>query len=969
MQKIKENSQLNNKGFTLIEMIVAVSIIAIFTGVVLRFVTTGSNLFRNTSNTAKVQMETQETFDKIEDIIIDANRRLSYGETSHIFQVSSFDEQVARKSSGTAKLAALKAASSAGNSTSEDENVRDYIIWNQSEEEIRYIHAEKTDGKWKNSNTSSSDSHGDILATGVTYFQADVSKVISDHIVNFTLRTRKGTKEVETVHSVSLRNNLNFDYSPDEPFDNPTIDPPDNPEPDNPNPGGTDPKPISVLADKTKILIAAGASYDLNKNNTYKVFYNDNSTSSVGNLSWSVNGCTYADISSSGVLSVQASSGTADTGTVTVTVTDTDHNNVYCILEVFIARIDLTLPKKDAVYKVGNAKQLTYTYMEGGMVETGATITTEQKPEGASDYSTDGNFIQNDIGSWKVRASVNLSERTGYDIMYGMVEDVNAFTVVDSVSDIIINGDAAIDALVAGRTYDCMTTIQYGFNWRPVPDNILWDKDSKMRWGIEGNTDGISIDSEEYADPTVTRKITIADDVRHGFIIFADFMKDNGDGTSIRLHTEREIKVVNGIELSSDSDTTYVYESKDPLYSKGYEMKLLLDVYDINGDNDQLIISDEDGTHVDWYELGSGGKPAFSTDKKSWIYIPSVHNVNQTLQITARLQRMAQKYGIFDSANNYYGEEEKKNVNENFEKSIPVKILEPEFTARIVPDKDETIEPETTKEIYLELSDKDGNAIERNVTWSVQNGSTGHLSVRETKTGSGQKTIFSADKPGTYTITASYYTVPGMSHSVTKTITVRKPEVNLTLHGSKTGYNGDTGNYWLEANVDGKTASNLQVTWTTDRANVNKSTSETGETGMVQVKFDDYASSCKITASVKVAGENIEISENITLQKHEYTMAVTVVDPETNKTIDSCIPGKTVKFVVHVYYDGNESDNCQVIWTTWGKDFRISGNSAIYTIGSGENSLSFQIQATSGNKTQYAQVQFDKDGIRFTSKW
>lgn len=365
MQKVKANGQLNNQGFTLIEMIVTVSIIAIFAGVVLNFITTGSSLFRNTSNIAKVQMETQETFDKIEDVIINANRRLSYGDSSHIFQVSSFDEQVAKKSSGAMKTATLRAASSTGNNISDDENVRDYIIWNQSSEEIRYIHSEKIDGTWKNLNTNSSNSHGDVLATGITYFQADVSKVISDNIVNFALKTRKGTKEVETIHSVSLRNNLNFDYTPDEPFDNPVIDP-DNPNPDNPDPGVTTPKPISILADKKKILIAAGESYDLSQNNTYKVFYNDNSITSVGNLSWSVNGCTYANISSAGVLSVDASSGTADTGKVTITVTDTDHNNVFCTLEVSIARIDLIVPGKNATYKVGDEKQLQYTYLEGG---------------------------------------------------------------------------------------------------------------------------------------------------------------------------------------------------------------------------------------------------------------------------------------------------------------------------------------------------------------------------------------------------------------------------------------------------------------------------------------------------------------------------------------------------------------------------------------------------------------------------
>ena len=69
----------NNRGFTLIEMIVTVSIIAIFSGVVLKFMTTGSNIFRNTSNSAQVQMETQVTFDKIEDMIINTNRGFYYG--------------------------------------------------------------------------------------------------------------------------------------------------------------------------------------------------------------------------------------------------------------------------------------------------------------------------------------------------------------------------------------------------------------------------------------------------------------------------------------------------------------------------------------------------------------------------------------------------------------------------------------------------------------------------------------------------------------------------------------------------------------------------------------------------------------------------------------------------------------------------------------------------------------------------
>ena len=71
MKTKERRERLQNKGFTLIELIVTIAIIAIFSGVVLTFISTGSNTYRSTSSSAKVQMETQETFDQIEDLIID----------------------------------------------------------------------------------------------------------------------------------------------------------------------------------------------------------------------------------------------------------------------------------------------------------------------------------------------------------------------------------------------------------------------------------------------------------------------------------------------------------------------------------------------------------------------------------------------------------------------------------------------------------------------------------------------------------------------------------------------------------------------------------------------------------------------------------------------------------------------------------------------------------------------------------
>ena len=52
----------NNAGFTLIEMIVTVAIIAIFSGVVVTLIGTGSNLFRGVSGNTKSQIECSGDF-------------------------------------------------------------------------------------------------------------------------------------------------------------------------------------------------------------------------------------------------------------------------------------------------------------------------------------------------------------------------------------------------------------------------------------------------------------------------------------------------------------------------------------------------------------------------------------------------------------------------------------------------------------------------------------------------------------------------------------------------------------------------------------------------------------------------------------------------------------------------------------------------------------------------------------------
>ncbi len=862
MRNHSRKHRLNNSGLTLIELIVAIAIIAIFSGVVLTYITSSSNFYRNTSSNSKVQMETQETFDKLEDMIINANRNLAYGtldgqpiendikrnnhstsNSSKIFMVSSgVDSEEPEPSSEDESDARTN------QTEREDETDRQYIIWNCTTGEIRYIHSEKQNNNWVNK------SSGEILATGVIDFRADISKAVSNKIVNFQLTTENGTKKVQTLHSVSLRNELGVTEEIDDPFVNPTVPPQPGTNTPKPEPPSSAPVPNRLLLDKSTALIAAGTN-NVDLGITATVSYDDGTTSPAGTLQWSVSDSSCASITDQGRLSIDPAAGTADKGMVTVTVTDTTHNNVSGTLTVYIARLDFTAPANNDSYTVGQDKPLQYTYMEGGQTPSDAgtvvNIQTVSKPDQAAEYSADGAFTQNDVGSWNVKAIVNLTERAGYDIVEVHIEKINQFSVIQShETGEITLGDSNnnVDIVSADDNYACSPHHKYGFSISYDESNIKYIKN--VNWSLGGNYEGISIDP---SNDNVTT-IHISKTARNGFVLCVDYTGVTYQNEEISIHAEKEVRVANGMEiipLNEDKQHAYIGES--------YLMQVQVKVYDANGSESKLRICDNVNKKTDLSEFSIrgnlNGTAQLSSDKKNWDYYPADNpkDYGSEETATATLQRIP---GVIFSNKN----------NALFVESIKFTLTEPSFSSNIVSSGNDSIEIGENKELYLELQNRKNESVNKDVTWYVNDGKT-NLNVYTSQCGKNSKVTFFADRPGTYVIKAEYHTTQNSVKYAVKTLQVRRPDVQLSIQGMDEVSKGGTASYWLQVTIDGNVKNDIDVQWSGDwPATFNHDSSKSNNMDKVEVAFSQWAESCTIKAGINYAGENFEIEKTIKIK-------------------------------------------------------------------------------------------------------
>ena len=195
--RTEQEKQQKNGGFTLVEMIVAVAITAVFSAVVLTAVAAGSRLYRSISGSTRVQMDTQELTDSVEKLIVNAGESIYYAYGSGKSPGAPISDDIDGSTDGDRTLLLCSIQKNKGGA---DIRVVDVLDWRESEQKLYYSRQEITAAG------TSMLTEPSVYGEGVREFHVDVSRADSDGIIRFQLITENLGKKFRMLHTVDLRN-------------------------------------------------------------------------------------------------------------------------------------------------------------------------------------------------------------------------------------------------------------------------------------------------------------------------------------------------------------------------------------------------------------------------------------------------------------------------------------------------------------------------------------------------------------------------------------------------------------------------------------------------------------------------------------------------------------------------------------------------------------------------------------------
>ena len=596
--------QTDNRGLTLIELVITVAIIAIFSGVVMTFIMTGSSTYRSTSSNAKVQMETQELVDRMEDLIIDTNRSLYYANGTG--ENTGFEIKNDIKQSGDGNSDGNKTFIVCNEYKNNDGNTSKYICdvidWDKKDATVYYSQREYTatsssDDSGKNDTETAALSEDEedvsafsldeedsgeqnvrnvrtkvnrsVLATGILDFRADITKVESDNIVRFQLSTENGKKEIETLHSVSLRNKVKVKKPAD------SVDDPE-------------PTDVGIRISYAPASMDPGAS---------------------DRLAYNLSG-----------------NGSIDPSTITWSVVSDGQNGSF--------------PGEDHT----NSK-LTINENASGSITVKVSVRTSS-----------GKWIESAPATIQITAKATPAPtNTPVPTATPAPTSTPVPTPVPTDGEIILGGDAKYDTVIAGDRdhYECSPYNGNEFQLSVKDDK--YDKEN-VTWTLKNNDSSVSLVQKDSKNAD----LSVPAETRQGFTLCADYIKDE-NGMKKTYHVERSFNVISDVSLEMfNAKGEEIQDNATIKAGEQYTVKAYLNSYDVNGNHTQNLIEPAHATGgASLFYLEGDGKEIKKKDdaKQGWTVIPTTEG-QKTVVFT--LQKLSGDT-IFNPYN--YGLSARKPVN------------------------------------------------------------------------------------------------------------------------------------------------------------------------------------------------------------------------------------------------------------------------------------------------------------------
>ncbi|MGN0131745.1 MAG: PilW family protein [Lachnospiraceae bacterium] len=206
-----KNKKLNNKGFSLVEILVAMAILGVVSLAIYSFMNTGARLYQKTSSDADIQTEAQLVANSISDLIIDCEINISYGPT--------VSDRIPEYK-GTVSGSGLPGGSNpdADNILEIDNNNYQFLIIPDGE---NLFYLERRAQAGSDVYEAYDLSKAQLLAENVTDFSVDLSRVTgkSKNIVTFSLTYERGGRRYSGNYQVNLRNSVSVNQVVDKVVD------------------------------------------------------------------------------------------------------------------------------------------------------------------------------------------------------------------------------------------------------------------------------------------------------------------------------------------------------------------------------------------------------------------------------------------------------------------------------------------------------------------------------------------------------------------------------------------------------------------------------------------------------------------------------------------------------------------------------------------------------------------------------